>query len=109
MNTAWCRVPRSQHLRLFLAVWSLSFVILAVAYRGSLVSHLTVPKEQPPLDTHRQLYEKDVAVGSIGYTLKRVMEKNADPFVRRLAERYTHVPSTDEGLHRTLKGTGFLI
>lgn len=104
MNAAWYRVPRSQHLRLFMAVWSVAFIILAVAYKGSLVSHLTVPKGQPPLDTHRQLYEKGVAVGSIGYTLQRVMEKNADPFVRRLAERYTHVPSTQEGLRRTLKG-----
>ncbi|KAK8384220.1 hypothetical protein O3P69_009158 [Scylla paramamosain] len=103
MNAAWCRVPRSQHLRLFVAVWSVAFIILAVAYKGSLVSHLTVPKEQAPLDTHRQLYEKSVAVGSIGYTLQRVMEKNADPYVRRLAERYTHVPSTQEGLFRTLK------
>ncbi|XP_050717496.1 ionotropic receptor 21a-like [Eriocheir sinensis] len=103
MNTSWCRVPRSQHLRLFIAVWSLSFVILAVAYRGSLVSHLTVPKEQPPLDTHRQLFASGKDVGSIGYTLKRVMEKNADPYVRRLAERYIHVSSTDQGLQWTVQ------
>lgn len=104
MNTSWVRVPTSSHLRIFVLLWSLAFIILAVAYRGSLVSYLTVPLEQPPIDTHKQLYEEDVDVGSIGYTLKRVMEKNADPNVRRLAERYQHIPSTSDGLHRTVQG-----
>ncbi|XP_042207484.1 glutamate receptor ionotropic, delta-2-like [Homarus americanus] len=104
MNTSWMRVPTASHLRIFVFLWSMAFIILAVAYKGSLVSYLTVHLEQPPIDTHRQLHEKDVDVGSIGYTLKRVMEKNADPYVRFLAERYQHVPSTSEGLQRTVQG-----
>ncbi|XP_071548889.1 ionotropic receptor 21a-like [Panulirus ornatus] len=104
MNTPWVRVPTSSHLRVFVLLWSLAFIILAVAYKGSLVSYLTVPLERPPIDTHKQLYEKGVAVGSIGYTLKQVMEKNADPNVRLLADRYEHIPSTSEGLLRTVQG-----
>ncbi|KAK3881311.1 hypothetical protein Pcinc_014244 [Petrolisthes cinctipes] len=104
MNTSWLRVPTSSHLRIFVLLWSVAFLILSVAYRGSLVSHLTIPLQQPPINTHRQLYNRDVDVGSIGYTFKRVMKLNADPFVRLLAERYTHVPSTTEGIKRTLEG-----
>ncbi|XP_064114127.1 ionotropic receptor 21a-like [Macrobrachium nipponense] len=104
MNTTLFREPRASHLRIFTVFWSIAFFILASAYKGSLISFLTVPLEQAPIDTHRQLYEKRIDVGSIGYTLKRVMEKNADRFVRLLALRYQHVPSTDEGLQRTLKG-----
>lgn len=105
MNTAWTRVPATTHLRVFLALWSLAFIILAVAYKGTLVSYLTVTLEQPPLDTHRQLLEKDVSVGSIGDTLKRIMEKNADQYVRKLAQRYEQVQSTSEGLQKTVAGT----
>ncbi|XP_047480561.1 glutamate receptor ionotropic, delta-2-like [Penaeus chinensis] len=104
MNTAWTRVPTTSHLRIFMALWSLAFVILAVAYKGSLVSYLTVTLEQPPIDTHKQLLERGVSVGSIGDTLKRIMEKNADQHVRKLAQGYEQVQSTSEGLRRTVEG-----
>lgn len=106
MNTSWTRVPTTSHLRIFLALWSLAFVILAVAYKGSLVSYLTVTLEQPPIDTHKQLLERGVSVGSIGDTLKRIMEKNADQYVRKLAQGYEQVQSTSEGLRRTVEGKG---
>lgn len=106
MNTAWTRVPTTSHLRIFMALWSLAFVILAVAYKGSLVSYLTVTLEQPPIDTHKQLLQKGVSVGSIGDTLKRIMEKNADQHVRKLAQKYEQVQSTSEGLRRTVEGNG---
>lgn len=106
MNTSWTRVPTTSHLRIFLSLWSLAFVILAVAYKGSLVSYLTVTLEQPPIDTHKQLLERGVSVGSIGDTLKRIMEKNADQYVRKLAQGYEQVQSTSEGLRRTVEGKG---
>ncbi|XP_076063507.1 ionotropic receptor 21a-like [Oratosquilla oratoria] len=104
VNTPWIKEPNTMSLRIFTVLWALSFIILAVAYKGSLVSYLTVPGEVPPIDTHEQLYAKGINVGSIGTTLKGVMEQSADPFVRKLAERYESMGGTKEGFDRTVKG-----
>ena len=107
VNTSWNRLPSTTHLQIFIGMWSIAFIILAVAYKGSLVSYLTIPLDQPPINTHKELYDKGVTVGSIGYTFKGVMERNANPWVRLLAEKFVHVPTTDEGLNRTVKGKIF--
>ncbi|KAK7075130.1 hypothetical protein SK128_022992, partial [Halocaridina rubra] len=108
LNNAWTRGPSTSHMRIFLTLWSVAFFILASAYRGNLISYLTVPLEQPPIDTHKQLYEKGTDVGSMGNTFKNLMEKNADPYVRLLANRYQMIPSPDVGFQRTLQAQAAL-
>lgn len=104
VNASWVRSPESSHMRIFIVISSLSYFILGFAYKGSLVSYLTVRRNQPPIDTHEQLFKKGIEIGSVGTTFKWIMEKNANPWVRKLGAKYQAISSMETGLERTAAG-----
>ena len=104
VNTPWTAIPNTNPMRIFIGLWAISFIILAVAYKGSLVSYLTIPLQQAPINTHKEIYEKGIPVGSMGVTFKAIMEQNASPWVRLLSERYEQVTDIKRSLKRASQG-----
>lgn len=104
VSSVWMHFPKSTHMRILMVIWSLGFFIVGFSYKGSLVSHLTIPLREPPIDTHKQLYEKSIAVGTIGPAFKENMKESADLWVRKLSERYETVYTTDEAMSKTATG-----
>ncbi|XP_037072295.1 ionotropic receptor 21a-like [Pollicipes pollicipes] len=85
--------PRGGAVRTFDGSWRVATMVIGIAYCAKLVSYLTFPSTPAPLDTHRELAETGVEVGSWGGTLGELMAASANPWDRQLASRY--VPNYD--------------
>ncbi|XP_068218796.1 ionotropic receptor 21a-like isoform X2 [Palaemon carinicauda] len=94
--------PRGDVTRSYFIMWVWYSVLITVVYRSSLTAFLTIPLEQPPINTLEQLASSKLpAWGSTGITFKKLLQASPDPMVRSLADRYYPVSGTKEGIDLT--------
>ena len=91
--------PRRAPSRGFDIGWRISAMVLGFAYCAKLISFLSFPTEPAPIDTHRELAETGVEIGSWGGTLGELMAASTNPWDRQLATRY--IPNYD--FHNALR------
>ena len=92
--------PRRAPSRSFDIGWRLAAMVLGFAYCAKLISFLSFPTVPAPLDTHRELAETGVEVGSWGGTLGELMAASTSPWDRQLATRYIPNYDFDNALRR---------
>ncbi|XP_043222483.1 ionotropic receptor 21a-like [Amphibalanus amphitrite] len=92
--------PRRAPSRSFDIGWRLAAMVLGFAYCAKLISFLTFPTVPEPIDSHRELAETGVEVGSWGGTLGELMAASTNPWDRQLATRYIPNYDFDNALRR---------
>ncbi|XP_069942931.1 ionotropic receptor 21a-like [Cherax quadricarinatus] len=99
------RLPESDVTRSYFIMWVWYGMLLTVVYRSSLTAFLTIPLQQPPINTLQQLVGSSLpAWGATGLTFKKILEENPDPTVQRLALRYLPVTDASQGILLTAQG-----
>ncbi|XP_066973634.1 ionotropic receptor 21a-like isoform X2 [Macrobrachium rosenbergii] len=94
--------PQGNVTRIYFIMWVWYGLLITVVYKSSLTAFLTIPLEQPPIDTLEQLTLSTLpAWGSTGITFKKMLQESPDPLVQSLADRYHPVSGTKEGIMLT--------
>ena len=78
---------RSQGIRFFIGIFALSTLIISLAYKGTLISVLTVPFVPKPMDLVSELAERALPIGTLGFSFESDFRGNPDPIIQGLADK----------------------
>ena len=85
--------PKYWPIRIFIAWHWLFTLLITLAYRGAMVSFLTIPLYEAPIDTLNELYASKLRIGGWGAELQRLFtqhqpDKEEGPIKKALSEKY---------------------
>jgi len=100
--------PYTWYLRLFFVVWVYYCLLINTAYQSSLISVLTHPHFEPPVDTVEKLLDSQIPYG---YTtpVKVWYNEAEDPSLKTISQNGIECSSLDHCLKRTISNQDFAL
>ena len=100
--------PHSWYLRLFFVVWIYCCLLINTAYQSSLISVLTHPRFEPPVDTVKKLLQSQMPYGYVT-RMKSWYNGAEDAASKTILEKGIECPSLDDCLKRIISTQDFAV